>query len=83
VYIHFISLHSFLVFNGRVSVTDEVGQSPGFPYFSLAVRSRRLSPVEPINLADAFSVRRYAARRPAHYSSFIHHKGRSNRQRDK
>ena len=61
---HF-SLHSFLVFNGRVSVTDEVGQSPGFPYFLIAVRFRRLSPVEPINLTDVFSVRRYAARRPS------------------
>ena len=61
---HF-SFHSFLVFNARVSVTDEVGQSPGFPYFSLAVRFRRLSPLEPINLTDVFSVRRYAARRPS------------------
>jgi len=47
------------------SVTDELEQSPGFPYSSLAVKSRRPSPVEPINLTYVFSVCRYAARRPS------------------
>jgi len=64
VYSFHFSLHSFLVFNGRVSVTDELEQSHGFTYFSLAVKSRRPFTDEPINLTDVFSGRRSAARRP-------------------
>ena len=48
------SLHSLLVFNGNVSVTDELEHAHGFPYFSLAVKSRRPFPDEPINSTDVF-----------------------------
>ena len=64
VYSSHFSLHSLLVFNGRVSVTDELEHSPGFPYFSLAVKSWRAFRDEPINSTDVFSGRRSVARRP-------------------